>query len=84
MIRCCLARRRDTESFDDFALLIGPEIVWKHDRIVYSKSGVAVSYGQVVNVINEVRRLGVDKIALVADKKKKDSTASDATVTPSN
>ena len=29
-----------------------------------------MSYGDVVNVINEVRKLGVDKIGLVADKKK--------------
>jgi biopolymer transport protein ExbD len=31
---------------------------------------VGVSYGDVVTVINEVRKLGVDKIGLVADKKK--------------
>src|SRR6185503_3480699 len=42
----------------------------EEDRIVYIKSGVGVSYGDVVNVINEVRKLGVDKIGLVADKKK--------------
>ena len=42
----------------------------EQDRIVYIKSGVGVSYGDVVNVINEVRKLGVDKIGLVADKKK--------------
>lgn len=42
----------------------------ERDRIVYIKSGVGVSYGDVVNVINEVRKLGVDKIGLVADKKK--------------
>ena len=42
----------------------------ENDRIVYIKSGVGVSYGDVVNVINEVRKLGVDKIGLVADKKK--------------
>jgi biopolymer transport protein TolR len=40
------------------------------DKIVYIKSGVGVSYGEVVNIINEVRALGVDKIGLVADKKK--------------
>jgi biopolymer transport protein ExbD len=45
------------------------------DRIVYIKSGVGVSYGDVVNVINEVRKLGVDKIGLVADKKKKGAAA---------
>ncbi|HKR13778.1 MAG TPA: biopolymer transporter ExbD [Pyrinomonadaceae bacterium] len=43
----------------------------EQDRIVYIKSGVGVNYGDVVNVINEVRKLGVDKIGLVADKKKK-------------
>jgi biopolymer transport protein ExbD/biopolymer transport protein TolR len=45
------------------------------DRIVYIKSGVGVSYGDVVTVINEVRKLGVDKIGLVADKKKKGAAA---------
>ena len=49
------------------------------DRIVYIKSGVGVSYGDVVTVINEVRKLGVDKIGLVADKKKKGAAAAPAT-----
>ena len=53
----------------------------EEDRIVYIKSGVGVSYGDVVNVINEVRKLGVDKIGLVADKKKKGSGAPVATAT---
>ena len=48
------------------------------DRIVYIKSGVGVDYGDVVNVINEVRKLGVDKIGLVADKKKKGAPAAPA------
>src|SRR5678815_4309260 len=34
----------------------------EEDKVVYIKSGVGVSYGDVVNVINEVRALGVDKI----------------------
>ena len=42
----------------------------EEDKVVYIKSGVAVPYGDVVNVINEVRGIGVDKIGLVADKKK--------------
>jgi biopolymer transport protein ExbD len=42
----------------------------EEDRIVYIKSGINVDYGDVVNVINEVRALGVDRIGLVADKKK--------------
>ena len=50
------------------------KIKTEQDRIVYIKSGVGVSYGDVVNVINEVRKLGVDKIGLVADKKKKGAT----------
>lgn len=47
----------------------------EEDKVVYIKSGVGVSYGEVVNVINEVRALGVDKIGLVADKKKDGETA---------
>ena len=41
------------------------------ERIVYIKSGVNVNYGEVVRVINAVREKGIDKIGLVADKKKK-------------
>src|SRR5687768_2133610 len=43
----------------------------EEERIVYVKSGVNVSYGEVVRVINAVREKGIDKIGLVADKKKK-------------
>lgn len=46
------------------------KITNEQDRIVYIKSAAGVSYGDVVSVINEVRKLGVDKIGLVADKKK--------------
>jgi biopolymer transport protein TolR len=53
----------------------------ENDRIVYIKSGVGVSYGDVVNVINEVRKLGVDKIGLVADKKKGGAAAAPAPAT---
>ena len=42
----------------------------EEDKIVYIKSGIDVSYGEVVKVINAVREKGVDKIGLVADKKK--------------
>jgi len=42
----------------------------KKDRVVYIKSGVGVSYGEVVRVINAVREKGIDQIGLVADKKK--------------
>lgn len=52
------------------------------DRIVFIKSGVNVSYGDVVNVINEVRGLGVDKIGLVADKKKGGGATPVAPVAP--
>jgi biopolymer transport protein TolR len=45
------------------------------ERIVYIKSGVGVSYGSVVEVINLVRKSGIDKIGLVADKKKKGAAA---------
>ena len=58
---------------EDIKAKVGPmleKMKSDDDRIVYIKSGVNVSYGDVVNVINEVRGLGVDKIGLVADKKK--------------
>ena len=47
----------------------------EEDKIVYIRSGVEVSYGEVVKVINAVREKGVDKIGLVADKKKKAGAA---------
>ncbi|HMT08388.1 MAG TPA: biopolymer transporter ExbD [Pyrinomonadaceae bacterium] len=39
-------------------------------RIVYIKSGIEVEYGQVVKAIDTIRRQDIDKIGLVADKKK--------------
>lgn len=39
-------------------------------RIVYIKSGVEVDYGRVVQAIDTIRKQDVDKIGLVADKKK--------------
>jgi biopolymer transport protein ExbD/biopolymer transport protein TolR len=39
-------------------------------RIVYIKSGVDVDYGTVVKAIDEIRKQDIDKIGLVADKKK--------------
>jgi biopolymer transport protein TolR len=53
----------------------------EEDKIVYIKSGVEVSYGEVVKVINAVREKGVDKIGLVADKKKKGGAAAAAPAT---
>ena len=61
-----LQREQLTEKVDTMLETIKNE----QDRIVYIKSGIGVSYGDVVGVINEVRKLGVDKIGLVADKKK--------------
>jgi biopolymer transport protein TolR len=66
-----VAREQLTDKVDTMLKGIKNE----QDRIVYIKSGVGVSYGDVVNVINEVRKLGVDKIGLVADKKKKGAAA---------
>ncbi len=40
------------------------------EKIVYLKSGIGVSYGDVVKLINIIRKQGIDKIGLVADKKK--------------
>jgi len=53
----------------------------EEDKIVYIKSGVEVSYGEVVKVINAVREKGIDKIGLVADKKKKAGAAAPAPAT---
>jgi biopolymer transport protein TolR len=39
-------------------------------RIVYVKSGIDVDYGTVVDAINTIRKQDIDKIGLVADKKK--------------
>ncbi len=39
-------------------------------RIVYIKSGVDVDYGRVVQAIETIRRQDIDKIGLVADKRK--------------
>mgnify|MGYP003580283237 CR=1 FL=1 len=39
-------------------------------RIVYIKSGVEVDYGTVVEAIDVIRKQDIDKIGLVADKKK--------------
>lgn len=39
-------------------------------RIVYIKSGIEVDYGTVVEAIDIIRKQDIDKIGLVADKKK--------------
>ena len=45
-------------------------------RIVYIKSGVGVDYGTVVEAINIIRKQDIDKIGLVADRKKGGTPAS--------
>jgi biopolymer transport protein TolR len=70
-----IAKEQLSEKVDTLLQKIKNE----NDRIVYIKSGVGVSYGDVVTVINEVRKLGVDKIGLVADKKKGGAAAPKAT-----
>jgi biopolymer transport protein TolR len=64
-------------SLDDLKTAVEKALANKkeEDKIVYIKSGVEVSYGEVVNVINAVREKGVDKIGLVADRKKKGASA---------
>ena len=63
-------------SLDDLKTAVEKALANKkeEDKIVYIKSGVNVSYGEVVKVINAVREKGVDKIGLVADRKKKGAT----------
>lgn len=45
-------------------------------RIVYIKSGIDVDYGRVVEAIDTIRKQDIDKIGLVADKKKSQQPAS--------
>jgi biopolymer transport protein ExbD/biopolymer transport protein TolR len=64
-------------SLDDLKAAVEKALQNKkeEDKIVYIKSGVEVSYGEVVKVINAVREKGVDKIGLVADRRKKAAAA---------
>ena len=48
------------------------------ERIVYIKSDVEADYGSVVEVINSIRKAGIDQIGLVADKKKGGAEAAPA------
>ena len=47
-------------------------------RIVYIKSGVEVDYGTVVQAIDTIRKQDIDKIGLVADRKKAAPAAAEA------
>lgn len=42
-------------------------------RVVYIKADVAVDYGKVVEAIEMIRKQDIDRIGLVADKKKSDA-----------
>lgn len=44
-------------------------------RIVYIKSGVEVDYGTVVKAIDQVRKQDIEKVGLVADRKKGKQTS---------
>lgn len=44
-------------------------------RIVYIKSGVEVDYGTVVKAIDQIRKQDIDKVGLVADRKKGKASA---------
>jgi len=43
-------------------------------RIVYIKSGVEVDYGTVVKAVDQIRKQDIERIGLVADRKKGKST----------
>ena len=65
---------KDRVSKDDLGPAIKQLMEKKatEDQIVYIKSGVNVSYGDLVDVIDVIRRKGeVQQIGLVADKRKK-------------
>ena len=44
-------------------------------RIVYVKSGIEVDYGTVVKAIDQIRKQDIDKVGLVADRKKGKSSS---------
>ncbi|MFV0388852.1 MAG: ExbD/TolR family protein [Pyrinomonadaceae bacterium] len=49
-----------------------------NQRIVYIKAGVGVDYGTVVEAIDTIRKQDIDKVGLVADKKKTGGDSGDA------
>jgi len=46
------------------------EVTKSEDRIVYIKGDAQANYGNVVEAVNAIRKAGIDRIGLVADKKK--------------
>jgi biopolymer transport protein ExbD/biopolymer transport protein TolR len=42
----------------------------EEEKIVYIKSGIGVDYGEVVDILNVIRKEGIERVGLVADKKK--------------
>lgn len=73
---------KDAKKKEELQPIIEKMMAKKSDaeRIVYIKSDVATSYGAVVEAINIVRKAGVDKIGLVADKKKGKKPATPAPI----
>jgi biopolymer transport protein TolR len=63
---------KDPYPLDDLGKKIDAKMknVSPDKRIVYIKSDIEVSYGTVVKAIDLIRKQGVDKIGLIADKKK--------------
>jgi biopolymer transport protein ExbD/biopolymer transport protein TolR len=63
---------KDPYSLDDLGKKIEAKMKDRtpDKRIVYIKSDVGVSYGTVVKAIDMIRKQGVDKIGLIADRKK--------------
>ena len=55
------------------------EMTRPEDRVVYIKGDGQANYGSVVEAINIIRQAGIDKIGLVADKKKGGGEAAPAT-----
>ncbi len=51
------------------------EVTKPEDRIVYIKGDAQANYGNVVEAVNAIRKAGIDRIGLVADKKKGGDTA---------
>lgn len=52
------------------------------DRIVYIKGDAQANYGSVVEAVNAIRKSGIDKIGLVADKKRGKEAAAEPAPAP--
>jgi biopolymer transport protein ExbD len=69
-------------SKDEITVKVKDMISSKLDKTVYLKSDAMAKYGDVVDVVNNIRAAGVDSIGLLTEKIDKREPAPSAAVTP--